>query len=363
MRILRATVFGLFLIAGAVIGVFAVKQGVVALGQRLNWMPGVIESLEGVGAVTAYAVFCACLFGMLGLALLSLLDRTIQRWSTMSTAERVTFFAAMLVGVGVSIPFHMILFAFLPWGPPVGLILMVMLILISHAMISSMDEALPWSRLGGRKSNWKIFDTNVIIDGRIYDVAKSGFLEGRLYIPQFVVQELQAIADSSEANKRQRGRRGLDLLKNLRHDFAIEVGIHDRYAGDAKEPVDNRLVKLASALGGSLVTNDFNLNKVAKVHGIRVLNVNDLAVASRLHYVPGESFIVEIEREGSQPGQGVGFLEDGTMVVVDHGAAKIGERAEVRITQIHQSSAGKMIFASLNGHEPSEIPDPSAKRQ
>lgn len=326
-------------------------------------IPSVVEALEGLGAAIAFAVFGGSVLGLAGLMLLGALDRIVKRWSGMSNAERVTVFASILVGAGVSVPFHMMLFGFWPWGPPVSTLLMVIIVAIAHAMISSMEEALPWSKLGGYRSNWKVFDTSVIIDGRIYEVAKSGFLEGRLYIPQFVIQELQSIADSHDANRRQRGRRGLDMLENLRKDFEVEIGTYDRYGGQPTDPVDDKLVRLAAQLGAALVTNDFNLNKVAKVQGVRVFNVNDLAMAVRLQYLPGEAFSVEIEREGSQAGQGVGFLNDGTMVVVENGQELIGQRAEVRITQIHQSTAGKMIFASINCNEPSEEVSHSRKRR
>jgi uncharacterized protein YacL len=211
-----------------------------------------------------------------------------------------------------------------------------------------MQEAMPWSSGIARNSRLRVIDTSVVIDGRIYEVCKAGFLDGKFYIPQFVINELQAIADSHDPNRRQRGRRGLDLLKHLQASFEVEVGTQDRLAGDASDPVDTRLIQLAKELGASLVTNDFNLNKVAQVHGVRVLNINDLAMAMRPVFLPGDTMWVQIERPGSQQGQGVGYLEDGTMIVVEHGEEHLGERAEVHVTQIHQSAAGRMIFATLD---------------
>jgi len=362
VRTVRAIVFAVFLAAGSLVGILGLAPAAANFADRMQFSEPVKDTLRGVPCGIALAVFCASVFGVIGLALLAAADQVLRRWSVMGSAERVTFFAAVLVGVGISIPFHMILFGFWPWGPPLGLVVMIGLVFLTHAMLASMAEALPWSRVGGRRTNWKVFDTNVLIDGRIYEIAKSGFLEGRLYVPEFVIHELQAISDGHDSHKRQRGRRGLDMLQNLRSDFEIEVGTQDRLAGDPNDAVDNKLIRLALALGASLVTNDYNLNKVAKVQGVRVLNVNDLAMAARIQFLPGESFKVEIEREGSQPGQGVGFLEDGTMVVVEHGAQFIGQRTEVRITQIHQTTAGKMIFASPNGLEHSDAQQQARRR-
>ncbi|RMG22789.1 MAG: TRAM domain-containing protein, partial [Armatimonadetes bacterium] len=194
----------------------------------------------------------------------------------------------------------------------------------------------------------KIFDTNVIIDGRIGEVVRTGFVDGKIYIPQFVINELQKVADSADPNKRQRGRRGLDMLKILRADHEVEIGTLDHLAPD-NGSVDERLVALARALGAKLVTNDFNLNKVAQVHGVQVLNVNDLALSLRPIFLPGDTLEVIVERPGSQPGQGVGFLEDGTMVVIEQAAELVGSKVEARVTQIHQSAAGRMIFAQVEG--------------
>jgi uncharacterized protein YacL len=195
----------------------------------------------------------------------------------------------------------------------------------------------------------KILDTNVIIDGRVYDVARVGFVEGQIYVPQFVLEELQYIADSHDSLRRQRGRRGLDILKLMQTEFNIEVGVHDRLAPDQGDGVDSRLVRLATALGGDLVTNDHNLNRVATLQDVRVLNINDLALSLRPNVLPQEHLDLNIVREGNQIGQGIGYLEDGTMVIVENGRAHIGETLEVMVTQVIQTERGKLIFAEVEG--------------
>lgn len=293
-------------------------------------------------------VFGSLLLGLLGLYVQHRMVSLSKRWGTMSAGDKVTVFIAVLTGVAVSIPFHMLLFAFGPFATGLGFVLTLILVAVSYAMLRGMQDVLPWNKISGAKRGYyKVFDTSVIIDGRVYEVARAGFIDGKIYIPDFVLKELQNIADSQEPHRRQRGRRGLDMLKNLRLEVDVEIGTHDKLAGDMREPVDTRLVRLSKNLGALLVTNDFNLNKVAQVQDVKVLNINDLAMALRPIYLPNDNLQLEIERPGSQPEQGVGFLEDGTMVVVDHADHLIGQTVNVRITQVHQSAAGKMLFAIL----------------
>ncbi|NHN35113.1 PIN/TRAM domain-containing protein [Paenibacillus agricola] len=190
----------------------------------------------------------------------------------------------------------------------------------------------------------KILDTSVIIDGRIADICKTGFIEGTLVIPEFVLEELQHIADSSDLLKRNRGRRGLDILNKIQKELDVKVLI---YEGDFEEisEVDSKLVKLAKVLQGKVITNDFNLNKVCELQGVSVLNINDLANAVKPVVLPGEEILVQVIKDGKEHGQGVAYLDDGTMIVVEGGREFIGTTLEVMVTSVLQTSAGRMIFA------------------
>lgn len=190
----------------------------------------------------------------------------------------------------------------------------------------------------------KILDTSVIIDGRIADICQTHFLEGTIVIPQFVLKELQHIADSSDGLKRNRGRRGLDILNRIQKELDMKVLIDDTDFEDIQE-VDSKLVKLAKVKNGIVVTNDFNLNKVCDVQGVPVLNINDLANAVKPIVLPGEELIVQVIKDGKEQKQGVAYLDDGTMIVVEGGQDYIGKTIEVVITSVLQTSAGRMIFA------------------
>ncbi|PYZ95680.1 PIN domain nuclease [Alteribacter lacisalsi] len=195
-----------------------------------------------------------------------------------------------------------------------------------------------------RKGSLKILDTSVIIDGRIADICQTGFLDGTLIIPEFVLEELQHIADSSDVLKRNRGRRGLDILNKIQKELPINVEI---YEGDFDEihEVDSKLVKLAKVIGGYVVTNDFNLNKVCDLQGVSVLNINDLANAVKPVVLPGEEMAVQVIKDGKEHNQGVAYLDDGTMIVVEEGRNYIGKEIDVIVTSVLQTSAGRMIFA------------------
>lgn len=195
-----------------------------------------------------------------------------------------------------------------------------------------------------------LLDTSVIIDGRIADIARTGFLQGTLLIPRFVLNELQYIADSSDSLRRQRGRRGMEVLSQLQKDTAVPVRISDIDVEGVRE-VDDKLVVLARQLRCPILTNDYNLNRVAELQGVAVLNVNELANAVKSVLLPGESIEVNIIQEGREHGQGVGYLDDGTMVVVEDGRERIGDKTDVTVTKVLQTAAGRMIFARLNNHD------------
>jgi len=195
-----------------------------------------------------------------------------------------------------------------------------------------------------RYEEHKILDTSVIIDGRIADICKTGFIEGTLVIPEFVLEELQHIADSSDLLKRNRGRRGLDILNKIQKELDVRVLIYEDATEEPGE-VDSKLVKLAKAMKGKVVTNDFNLNKVCELQGVSVLNINDLANAVKPVVLPGEEIVVQVIKDGKEHGQGVAYLDDGTMIVVEGGRDFIGTTMEVLVTSVLQTSAGRMIFA------------------
>ena len=193
---------------------------------------------------------------------------------------------------------------------------------------------------------YKILDTSVIIDGRILDVIRAGFIEGIILVPNFVLKELQFIADSADATKRVRGRRGLDILNQLRDEEAITVEFSDRDF-EKEDEVDLKLLLLAKEVNGLVVTNDYNLNKVSQFHQIKVLNINELANALKMVVIPGDHLSVHIIKEGTERQQGVGYLDDGTMIVVEEGKKHLDETLQVEITSSLQTNAGKMIFAKI----------------
>jgi uncharacterized protein YacL len=195
-----------------------------------------------------------------------------------------------------------------------------------------------------------VLDTSVVIDGRIADVAETRVLDQPMVVPRFVLQELQSIADSSDKLRRNRGRRGLDILNRLQKSPGIEVRIHDAEIPELAgiREVDQRLVILAKHLGGKVVTNDYNLNKIARLQGVEVINLNDLANAMKPIVLPGENLTVKLLKRGEEPGQGVGYLDDGTMVVAEQGAYHLGETVRLTVTSVLQTSAGRMIFGRMD---------------
>jgi len=213
-------------------------------------------------------------------------------------------------------------------------------------------DYLDLSALGGifsdkvARRDLKVLDTSVIIDGRIADVAETGFLTGTLIIPQFILRELQQVADSPDSSKRQRGRRGLDMLNRLQNNSSLDIQIVETDFPSVRE-VDLKLIELGKQLDAVIVTNDFNLNKVSQLRGVSVLNINELANALKPVVLPGEAMRVFILKEGKEYNQGVAYLDDGTMVVVDNARRLIGKNADIAVTSVLQTTAGKMIFGRL----------------
>lgn len=213
-----------------------------------------------------------------------------------------------------------------------------------------------------------VLDTSVIIDGRIADICDTRIIDSKLIVPRFVLQELQAIADSSDKLKRNRGRRGLDMLKKMQNNDKVVLEVQEAKQPQVREvsKVDERLVVLAKILGGKVVTNDFNLNKIAQLQGVEVINLNELANALKSVALPGEALTIRVVKAGDQLGQGVGYLEDGTMVVVEQGRGFIGQEVAISVKSVLQTPAGRMIFGQVNTESKvqspmSKVPDPEPK--
>ena len=262
-----------------------------------------------------------------------------------------------LFGIIGAFLFSLVLRNSLPEGHTRSLLQIVVLLLMTYIGLvvgANKGDLLNLAALGGVftgertiRRDTKILDTSAIIDGRIGDIAETGFLEGTLIVPEFVLRELQMVADSSDSSKRQRGRRGLDVLQRMRENAQITVQITEQDFPHVKE-VDLKLIELAKHLEAKIVTNDFNLNKVAQVRGVGVLNINDLANSLRPVVLPGEKMRIVVMKEGKEYDQGVGYLDDGTMVVVDHARRLIGRSVEIAVTSVLQTTSGKMIFGRLD---------------
>jgi len=303
--------------------------------------------------------------GIFGIGLGRFVFRRIEsigdQMRKMSVRDKIAIVAGLTLGVfltaAVSFPIFQVISDKLV-AVAVMLLTGVVLTYLATAAAFSMKEEIRFYMPPTRdeeetplQERLKILDTNVIIDGRVADIARAGFIEGTMYVPGFVLQELQHIADSSDGLKRARGRRGLDILNQMQKDLTLMVRTYDRHAPDEKEEVDSRLVKLAKALNASLVTNDFNLNKVAELQGVPVLNINELANALKPVVLPGEEMRVMVVREGREQSQGIGYLDDGTMIVIEGGRRFVGEIIDVVVASLLQTTAGKMIFAHVKDEE------------
>ncbi|HWA96269.1 MAG TPA: PIN domain-containing protein [Terracidiphilus sp.] len=278
--------------------------------------------------------------------------------------------AGSVLGIFGAALFCMVLRSALEPGPTSAVLQIFVLLLMSYVGLlvgTSKGELLNPALLGNlfsverqQKRSAKLLDTSVIIDGRIADIAEAGFIDGAMVIPEFVLRELQVVADSTDGNKRQRGRRGLDMLQRMQSNSRLQVQIVPDDFPSIRE-VDLKLLELAKKWEAKVVTNDFNLNKVAQLHHVEVLNINDLANALKPVVLPGEHMSIVILKEGKEYNQGVGYLDDGTMVVVDHARKMIGKPVEISVTSVLQTASGKMIFGRLeennrNGDAPHSAP-------
>lgn len=364
-KILRAIFVLLFTILGIVLS----RQGETVLALLL---PNSVltETILGITFMSLAAMLVGGIFGAIIGSFISpylikslfMFTSTVEKsLSAMSTQDLIAGTLGLFLGLIIA---NLVGLAFgsVPYiGPYVSVALSIILgYLGMHLVVSKKSELAGWLHLHAegsfdKKKNkdhhtGKLLDTNVIIDGRVADIYRSGFLEGPIIVPVFVLEELQKIADSSDILKRNRGRRGLDILNHMRKNSKDDVIIVTNDFEDISE-VDSKLVKLAREKNYKIVTNDYNLNKVAELQGVAVLNINDLAIAVKPAVIPGEQIFVQLVKSGKEEGQGVAYLEDGTMIVVENGSQCIGKEVPVIITSVLQTSAGKMIFAKLESDE------------
>jgi uncharacterized protein YacL len=306
-----------------------------------------------MAAASSYAVFQAIIGFIIGfiVALLVIrVEKDIRKLSLRIIAVGVTgmvigLMIALMLGFGLNMVIkitqnqHVV-----PW---IYLLLTGILGYLGLVLGSKKVEEFNFRPSEEKESgNHRLLDTSVIIDGRIADICDAGFLDGALIVPRFVLNELQFIADSSDSMKRSRGRRGLDVLNRMQKSSSITIEIVEQDFPKIKG-VDGKLVALAQKINAKLLTNDYNLNKVAELQGVRVLNVNELANAMKPVVLPGEPMVVKIIREGKEAGQGVGYLDDGTMIIVDSAQKMINSTVEVIVTSVLQTTAGRMIFTEL----------------
>lgn len=364
-KILRA----IFVLLFTVLGIVLSRQGDTVLALLL---PNSVltETILGITFMSLAAMLVGGIFGAIIGSFISpylikslfMFTSTVEKsLSAMSTQDLIAGTLGLFLGLIIA---NLVGLAFgsVPYiGPYVSVALSIILgYLGMHLVVSKKSELAGWLHLHAegsfdKKKNkdhhtGKLLDTNVIIDGRVADIYRSGFLEGPIIVPVFVLEELQKIADSSDILKRNRGRRGLDILNHMRKNSKDDVIIVTNDFEDISE-VDSKLVKLAREKNYKIVTNDYNLNKVAELQGVAVLNINDLAIAVKPAVIPGEQIFVQLVKSGKEEGQGVAYLEDGTMIVVENGSQCIGKEVPVIITSVLQTSAGKMIFAKLESDE------------
>ncbi len=364
-KILRA----IFVLLFTVLGIVLSRQGETVLALLL---PNSVltETILGITFMPLAAMLVGGIFGAIIGSFISpylikglfMFTSTVEKsLSAMSTQDLIAGTLGLFLGLIIA---NLVGLAFgsVPYiGPYVSVALSIILgYLGMHLVVSKKSELAGWLHLHAegsfdKKKNkdhhtGKLLDTNVIIDGRVADIYRSGFLEGPIIVPVFVLEELQKIADSSDILKRNRGRRGLDILNHMRKNSKDDVIIVTNDFEDISE-VDSKLVKLAREKNYKIVTNDYNLNKVAELQGVAVLNINDLAIAVKPAVIPGEQIFVQLVKSGKEEGQGVAYLEDGTMIVVENGSQCIGKEVPVIITSVLQTSAGKMIFAKLESDE------------
>jgi uncharacterized protein YacL len=330
---------------------------------NIRWVQSVLVAEPG----SKTEIYCFVGFSIVGLLLGFLISlvtfrkvvSVIHQIETMPFLDKLAVIAGLILGLVVALLLSWPFAARLEGGMglPLQLLASTIGIILGVAMarsaISQLGQIFPAIRSEQdgvyAVGTTKLLDANIIIDGRIAEICKTGFVEGRLLVPGFVLQEVQNMADHADDLRRARGRRGLDVLNRVRKELDVDVEVFDEYGDedDESDSVDLRLVKLARRQVAAVITNDYNLNKIAELHGVRVLNVNELASAIKPQFIPGDELLVMLIRPGNQPRQAIGYLDDGTMVVVEQASDFIGQEVDVVVTNTLQKVTGKMIFGEL----------------
>ena len=346
---LRVLFMAVFSIAGFLLGREAYLHLISLHVANQAWLIGLTIGVPTVGALAG--LFLAPLAQSIFEVELDEVERAIER---LAPSEILGGVIGLIAGLLVAFLIKSVLFEFIAgasvaggYVATVGYIIVSVFAAFLGARVGAKQRITTVAGLGGQRAPavpQKLIDTSVIVDGRILEIVESGFLEGPLVLPRFVLRELQLIADSIDALKRTRGRRGLEVLAKLQEVTTLEI-IDQDYAD--LTGVDAKLVRMARERGAKLVTNDYNLNRVAQVEGVTVLNINELAGAVKPVVLPGEELHVTIIRDGKEPHQGVGYLVDGTMIVVENARRLIGEDTDVQVTSVLQTVAGRMIFAKV----------------
>jgi uncharacterized protein YacL len=350
--IAAATLEGLTMALWILRGIFLAAAGGVGLA-LINSL-----ALGDLRGGTAWIIFGGSILGAAGIIALDIFfpRKRIELITCVYFGVIVGLFLSYVAGIAID---PLLLNADLTPSRYKGAVQLVLGVVLCYVCISLLLQTkddfrfiIPYVEFSKEVKGLKpyVLDTSVVIDGRIADVVETGVLDNQLIMPRFVLSELQGIADSSDKLRRARGRRGLDILNRLRSNQAVDMKIFDRELPEmAGQPVDMKLVLLAKHLEGKVVTGDYNLNKIARLHSVPVINLNDIANSLKPVFLPGEDLEVRIVKPGEEPGQGVGYLDDGTMVVVEGGRDHVSRSVRISVTSVLQTSAGRMIFGRFNG--------------
>lgn len=372
-RPLRAGLTLIFVVGAMFLGLLAANwYNWLLTEEPYGWVDRFLAGGPPTDAGKVWAVIAFMVAGgLMGFLISNFVYRQILETQTtlenMSAREKTALFLGLVFGLILTF----LITASFRMPPTLSIIIAIVLCYLSVAATMSIKEQLRfYNPMGAAEADEqesprqqsKLLDTNVIIDGRILDVCRTGFVEGNILIPRFILDELQHIADSSDSLKRARGRRGLDILNQMRKELGMKVTTFDPDGIKLPSEVDSKLVTVAQHLEAAIITNDFNLNKVAELQGVTVLNINELANSLKPVVLPGEQMNVTVIREGKEPQQGVAYLDDGTMVVIENAKRLIGERVEVIVASVWQTVAGKMIFANLKEEAEEESSQQTASR-